>query len=204
MFTNATVKFAFNPPGDSIFRSSGTSAGIYPAIFAPVDSGQFGCYRNGRQLFEGDDVLLTKLTDAIKEYGQQNLSDPELGPLIPSVEECTKEAQAKGILEIGISLVGGLLNMTPKAKENIYQIDVGATVLGLNKRYLEEAWKDPQTAASVKHLKIFIEQFVSRTGSNHSEVIACLGFLSGAYEKELVPGKCDFSAGSLKKICTEP
>lgn len=155
-------------------------------------------------LFDGSEALLKSLPDAIADYGRQHVSDPTLGPMIATPEEWIKMTQPQGIIETGTSLVGGLLNMKAKGKDNGYWIDVGATILGLNKRYQHETWKDPQTEASVNHIKTFVEQFVNRTGSNRQEVIAFLGFLAGAYEKELLPGKNNFSPESLKKLCMDP
>jgi len=90
------------------------------------------------------------------------------------------------------------------AQVDCYWFDVGATILGLNRKYLEETWQDQQTDASARHLKTFVNEFVSRTGSNREEVISFLGLLSGAYERGLLANKFDLSPERFEKLCNNP
>lgn len=155
-------------------------------------------------LFNGNPDLLTSIPEAIEEYGRQHAGDAEFQSLIPTPEAWTKKAKSVGLLDIPGALLSGLQKAGPKSRIDPYWMDVGATVLGLNKIYQEEAWKDPETEVAVRHLKTFVDQFISRTGSNREQVISCLGLLSGAYENETLPGKCDFGPESMKKLCAEP
>jgi hypothetical protein len=155
-------------------------------------------------LFAGSQDLLSSLPQAIEEYGRQHAGDPEFQALIPTPEAWAKKAQSGGLLDIPGSLLSGLQKAKPKTGIDPYWMDVGATILGLNKMYQEEAWKDPETEVAVRHLKTFVDQFISSTGSNREEVITCLGLLSGAYEKETLPGKYDFGPESMKKLCADP
>ena len=155
-------------------------------------------------LFEGSQAILASIPEAIGEFGRQNASDPNFQPLIPSMDEWFKGERTGGVLNVGTSFLGGLRKENMRAQEDSYWIDVGATILGLNKKYQEEAWKDQQTDASANHLITFADQFVSRTGSNREEALSFLGLLAGAYENELLPGKCDLSPECLKKLCAVP
>jgi predicted MPP superfamily phosphohydrolase len=155
-------------------------------------------------LFDGNPDLLSSIPKAIEEYGRQNVQDPVLGPLIPTREAWTRKAQSGGLLDIPGALLSGLQKSGPGSGIDPYWMDVGATFLGLNKMYQEEAWKDPETEVAVRHLKTFVEDFLTRTGSDRGQMIACLGLLSGAYEKGILPAKCDFGPESMKKLCAEP
>ncbi len=155
-------------------------------------------------LFNGSEVLLAALPRAIGEVGREHANDPEFQALIPTPEQWIRKSRAGGLAGIGASLLGGLGKSTSAADIDRYWIDTGATILGLNKKYQDEAWEDSHTEASVRHLKTFIEQYVSQTGSPRQEVIAYLGLLAGAYETGLLPGKCDFGPETMRKICMDP
>lgn len=155
-------------------------------------------------LFEGSPDLLSSIPQAIEEYGRQHAGDPEFQSLIPTPEEWTKKKKSGGLLDLPGALLSGLQKPASRSGIDPYWMDVGATVLGLNKIYQEEAWKDPETEVAVRHLKTFVEQFISRTGSDRAQVITCLGLLSGAYENQTLPGKCDFGPESMEKLCAEP
>ncbi|MHC4718610.1 MAG: hypothetical protein ACYS5V_16695, partial [Planctomycetota bacterium] len=85
-----------------------------------------------------------------------------------------------------------------------YWVEVGATILGINKAYRNEAWSYAQTETSEEHLRLFIDLFVDRTGTDREEVISYLGLLTGAYEIGLLSGNSDFSLKSLRRLCTDP
>ncbi|MBN1126397.1 MAG: metallophosphoesterase [Sedimentisphaerales bacterium] len=155
-------------------------------------------------LFESNEILLTAVPAAIGDYGREQADDPNFQPLIPSLNTWSKEANDGGLLDIGSSLLGGLMKEKSKSEVDSYWIDVGAMILGLNKKYRQEAWGDPQTTAAAQHIRTFTDQFIRRTGSNREEVISLLGLLAGAYEKELLPGKYDLSPESLKKLAAFP
>jgi hypothetical protein len=86
----------------------------------------------------------------------------------------------------------------------IATVDVGATIMGLNRKYIEETWQDQQTDASARHLRAFVDEFVSRTGSNREDVLSFLGLIAGAYEKGLLVDKFDLSPERFKKLCNIP
>jgi hypothetical protein len=157
-------------------------------------------------LFEPNQSLLTSIPEAIEEYGRQYAYDPNFKGLIPSMDEWLKEKgkQPGNLLNIGSTLLGGLGNQKTKAKVDCYCFDVGATILGLNRKYVEEAWQDQQTNASVAYLRTFVDEFVSRTGSNREDVLSFLGLIAGAYEKGLLVGKFDLSPERFKKLCNNP
>jgi hypothetical protein len=157
-------------------------------------------------LFGPGQALLTSIPEAIGEYGRQYASDPNFKPLIPSMNEWLKEKGKRSgdLLDIGSSLLGGLREQKAKVQVDCYWFDVGATILGLNKKYIEETWQDQQTNASAVHLRTFVEQFVSRTGSNREEVLSFLGLLAGAYERGLLVDKFDLSPERFKKLCNNP
>jgi hypothetical protein len=158
-------------------------------------------------LFEPGQTLLTSIPEAIGEYGRQHASDPNFKALVPSMGEWPKEKRklpVDDVLDIGSSLISGMSDKKTKTNLDCYWFDVGATILGLNKKYIEEAWQDQQTNASAMHLRTFVEQFVSRSGSNNEDVLAFLGLLSGAYESGLLEDKFDLSPERFKKLCNNP
>jgi predicted phosphodiesterase len=157
-------------------------------------------------LFEPDQNLLTSIPEAIGEYGRQHADDPNFTALIPSLNEWLKEKGklSGGLQGIGSSVLGGLGSQKTKAQIDSYWFDMGSTILGLNRKYIEEAWQDQQTNASTKHLRNFIDEFVSRSGSNREEVISFLGLISGAYEHGAIAGKFNISPESFKKLCNNP
>jgi hypothetical protein len=64
----------------------------------------------------------------------------------------------------------------------------GVSLLGLNKEYQKGYWTEEHTKASVEKLKSFIDKFVVKHAEyDRSDVTACLGFISGAYETGIDP-----------------
>jgi hypothetical protein len=114
------------------------------------------------------------------------------------------QAQSGGLMELPSSLLGGLTKKKQTDQQYLYWIDTGATILGLNKKYRQEGWSNPQTAASDKHLHAFVSDFVSKNASSRDDVMACLGLLAGAYECGVLHDKCNFDIEYLKKVCKEP
>ena len=104
----------------------------------------------------------------------------------------------KGLSTLGIGTKDAM------GPEERYWIDMGTTILGLNKKYRDSSWVEKQTEASVIHLRNFVKLFVNRTGKNREDVISCLGFLGGAYESGKFPKGCDFSPDYLRKLCNKP
>jgi len=167
-------------------------------------------------VYRGD--LLTAILKAIGEYGRDHYSDPNFQHLIISINEWIKDEQSVDLIDASFSTLtlqpGNLLDkgfstlgLGPKdamGPEERYRIDMGAMVLGLNKKYREGGWEDKQTEASARHLKNFVKLFVDRTGNNRDDVISCLGFLAGAYECGKFPKGCDFNPSYLKKLCNKP
>jgi predicted phosphodiesterase len=169
-------------------------------------------------LFEYSEDFMVKILKAIGEYGHEHHSDPNFQYLIAPINEWIKEEQSIDLIESSFSTLtlqpGNLiekgfstLGIKPKdalEQEDRYKIYIGATILGLNKKYREDGWKEKQTQASATHLRNFVELFANQTGNNRDDIIACLGFLAGAYEGGKFPSGCDFSLSYLKKLCDKP
>lgn len=133
--------------------------------------------------------LLAEVVKAIGDYGFEHYNDPKFKDFIKPIDIWAEELHIK---KKGVE------------KADLYWKDTGATVLGLNKEYRKNEWSDEQTKVSCKHLKMFIDEFVKNTESKQDDVISCLGLLAGAYEKGLLPRKCDFSQECLEEICNNP
>jgi predicted phosphodiesterase len=160
-------------------------------------------------LSDCDESLLVPIPEAIGTYGRKHADDPLFEPLIPSLIEWNNEAEeraarSRDLMDLPSLLLGVFLKKQETDKEKVYWIDVGATILGINKSYQQDGWTDLQTEASDQHLRNFVNEFVDRTGSNRADVISYLGLLSGAYENGLLPVKCDFGPECLKRLCTDP
>ena len=64
----------------------------------------------------------------------------------------------------------------------------GVSLLGLNKEYQKEYWTEDHTKASVNNLKTFIDKFVAdHPEYDRADAVACLGFITGAYEMGINP-----------------
>jgi hypothetical protein len=157
-------------------------------------------------LCQPNQSLLTLLPEAIEEYGRQHADDPNFKPLIPTMNEWLKEkGKLSGdLMDMGSSMLAGIRDQRTKEQVACYCFDVGATILGLNTKYIEDTWQDQQTDASARHLKAFVDEFVSRTGSSREEVLSFLGLIAGAYEKGLLLDKFDLSPERFKKLCNIP
>lgn len=157
-------------------------------------------------LFDTNEAILTAIPEAIEEFGRQNASDPLFKPLIPTLNEWIKQGQQPdGLLDLPGAMLGGLTNKTAKGDDvHQYWIDIGAMILGLNKTYQLDAWKDEHTEASVRYLQSFMTQLIDRTGSDKDQVVTCIGLLAGAYETGVLPRKYSVSPLNLKKLCTNP
>jgi len=169
-------------------------------------------------LFGYREDFLTEILKAIGEYGRDHYNDPNFQRLIVPINEWIKEEKSVDLIDASVSTLtlqpGNLLEkgfstlgLGPKdamGPEERYRIDMGAMILGLNKKYRESSWIDKQTEASTRHLRNFVKLFVDRTGNNRDDVISCLGFLAGAYECGKFPKGCDFNPGYLKKLCNKP
>lgn len=156
-------------------------------------------------LFDGNEALLTAIPEAIEQYARQNANDPMFKPFIPTLNEWIRQAQQPdGLMAIPGSLLAGLQRKNAADQVRQYWIDIGATILGLNKTYQMDAWNDEHTDVSVGHLKVFITQFVADTGSDRDQVIACLGLLAGAYENGLLPRRYSVDPQNLKKLTANP
>jgi hypothetical protein len=169
-------------------------------------------------LFDYREDLLVAIPKAIGEYGRDHYSDPNFQNLITPMDEWIKEEQSVDLIDASISTLrlqpGNLLDVglstlglkqkSSMGTEERYQIDMGATILGLNKKYQAKGWEDKQTETSARHLRNFVKLFVNRTGHNRDDVISCLGFLAGAYECGKIPKGCDFNLSYLKKLCNNP
>ena len=76
------------------------------------------------------------------------------------LEERNEAAQGKwGERPVPSSLLGGLLKKQETDQEKLYWIDIGATILGLNKKYRQAGWSDPQTEASDRNLRDFVNEY---------------------------------------------
>jgi hypothetical protein len=115
-----------------------------------------------------------------------------------------RETLSGNLLEMGTSMFSSSRAQKTKEQAACYRFDVGATILGLNRKYIEDAWQDQQTDASAAHLRVFVEEFVSRTGGNREEVLSFLGLIAGAYEGGLLGDKLDLSPERFKKLCNNP
>jgi hypothetical protein len=150
--------------------------------------------------------LLTSIPQAIEEYGRQHADDPNFTPLIPSMNEWLKEkGKLSGdLVDMGKSMLASFRDQRTKEQLNCYCFEVGSTILGLNRKYIEDAWQDQQTDAAELHLRKFVDEFVRRTGSNREEVLSFLGLISGAYEGGLFGDGFDLSPERFKKLCSIP
>jgi hypothetical protein len=157
-------------------------------------------------LCEPNQSLLRLLPEAIEEYGRQHAADPNFTTLIPSMNEWLKErAKLSGdLMDMGTSMLASFRDQRTKEQLNCYCFDVGSTILGLNRKYIDDAWQDQQTDAADTHLKAFVDEFVSRTGSNREDVLSFLGLIAGAYEGGLLGDKLDLSPERFKKLCNIP
>jgi hypothetical protein len=185
----------------------------YRASVAIVEQCRPGC--DGRMdnlvgyreipICEPNQSLLTLIPQAIGEYGRMHASDPNFQTLIPSMNEWLKENKkgSGNLPDIG-SLIGLSSEQKTRVQTDCYWFDTGATIMGLNRAYTEDAWQEAQTNASAANLSAFIEQFSRQTGSNREELLAFLGLLSGAYEKGVLLGKFDLSPQRFKELCHNP
>jgi hypothetical protein len=169
-------------------------------------------------LFNYREDFVVKILKAIGQYGHEHHSDPNFQYLIAPLNEWIKEEQSIDLIGASISTLtlqpGNLLEkgfsafgLKPKdglGQQERYRIYLGATILGLNKKYREDGWVEKQTDASVRHLRNFIKLFVDRNKYDSEDVFACLGFLTGAYECGKLPSGCDFSLSYLKQLCDNP
>jgi predicted MPP superfamily phosphohydrolase len=155
-------------------------------------------------LFQGTKALLASIPEAMAEYGKQHIADTDFQGLLPSQEQWAEQNKSLTVPVVTdvLSGVSGVLGgkKSQITDDKAYWIEIGATILGLNKKYVEEAWKDPQTEASARHIRHFTEQFISRTGNSRDEVIAFLGLVSGAYESDLLPGKDGLTLAHLEEL----
>jgi hypothetical protein len=169
-------------------------------------------------LFDYREDILTAILKAIGEYGREHHGDQDFQKVVKPMDEWIKEEESVDLLDSSFKTIsqqpGNLLEKGFSALgfkqkggmviEERYRIDMGATILGLNKKYREAGWEEKQTEASARHLKDFVKVFVNRTGNNRDDVISCLGFLAGAYECGKLPKGCDFNPSYLKKLCKSP
>ncbi len=169
-------------------------------------------------LFGYREDFMVEILKAIGEYGREHHSDPNFQYLITPINEWIKEEQSVDLIDASVSTLklqpGNLLDkgvstlgLGPKdamVQEERYRIYMGATILGLNKKYREDGWKEKQTETSARHLRNFVKLFVDRTGNNRDDVISCLGFIAGAYECGKLPKGCDFNLSYLKKLYNNP
>ena len=169
-------------------------------------------------LFDYREEILAAILKAIGEYGRDHYSDPNFQNVVKPMDEWTREEKSVDLIDSSFKTLtlqpGNLLDKGFSAlgfkqkgalgPEERYRIAMGATILGLNKKYREDGWVDKQTEASTRHLRNFVKLFVDRTGNNRDDVISCLGFLAGAYECGKFPKGCDFNPSYLKKLCNNP
>lgn len=143
-------------------------------------------------LFDCGPITLTGIPKAIRDYGRQHADDKTFQPLVPTLDEWVEEIQNTDLLDIPALLLGTFKQESYLSKEDQYWVDVGATILGLNKKYRKNSWTDMQSEVSEENLRNFINEFISRTGSGRDDIISYLGFLAGAYENGLLPAKWQF------------
>ncbi len=169
-------------------------------------------------LFDYREDFLTAMLKAIGEYGSKHKSDQDFQNVIKPKDEWMKEEKNVDLIDSSFKTLsqepGNLLDKGFSAlgfnqkgaigPEERYRIYIGATILGLNKKYREKVWEEKQTESSSRHLRNFIKLFVDRTGNNRDDVISCLGLLAGAYECGKFPKGCDFNSSYLKKLCNMP
>ena len=169
-------------------------------------------------IFDYGEIFMVKALKAIGEYGREHQNDPNFQNFIMPMNEWIKEEQSVDLIDASISTLtlqqGNLLEkgfsaLGFKAKDSLgqeerYRIYMGATILGLNKKYREDLWQEKQTDASASHLRNFVKIFAESMGGNSEDIISCLGFLSGAYESGKLPSGCDFSLSYLKRLCDKP
>jgi predicted phosphodiesterase len=169
-------------------------------------------------LFGYREELLTAILKAIGEYGRDHYSDQDFQNFMKPIDEWMNEEKSVDLIDSSFKTIsqqpGNLLEKGFSAlgfkqkgalgPDERYRIAMGATILGLNKKYREAVWLDKQTEASARHLRNFLKLFVDRTGNNRDDVISCLGLVAGAYECGKFPKGCDFNPRYLKKLCNNP
>jgi len=157
-------------------------------------------------IFEPNIILFKSMVEAICDYGRQHSSDPNFQPFIPTLNEWLKVNNKLSIdvMNIGSSMLKGSNEKKTMAQTQCYNFDAGATILGLNRKYIEENWKDEQTDAAMAHLKGFMEQFINSTGTNREEVLSFLGLIAGAYEKGVLFEKLDLSPLRFEQLSMVP
>ena len=132
-------------------------------------------YREIRQ-FECNDELLNAIVQGIGRYGRAHYEDPDMEGVMSAMKEKIDAGRESGWRAVGASL------------------------LGLDKKYREDFWGDKQSEASERHLRAFIAELVGDTGSDRADVVALLGFITGAYEVEKISKESHLTATYLKKI----
>jgi len=169
-------------------------------------------------LFDYREDILAAILKEIGEYGRDNYSDPNFQHLIIPINEWIRDEKSVDLIDASVSTLTlkpgnlldkgfstlGLGSKDAMGPEDRYRIDMGAMILGLNKKYRDSGWQDKQTEASVRHLRNFVKLFLDATGNNRDDVISCLGFLAGAYECGKFPKGCDFNLSYLQKLCDKP
>lgn len=132
-------------------------------------------YRQIR-LFESNELLQTAILHAIAGYGRDHYNDPDMQ-----------------------SVMNNMPDRIVSDRESDW-IAVGASLLGMDKKYQQDYWTEKQSEASEKHLRAFIDKFIKDTGYNRADTVALLGLITGAYEKQKITKKTDLNNTTLNKL----
>ncbi len=152
-------------------------------------------------LYQGGVTLLVDLARAIGAYARNYTNDTLFQPLIEPRDQWLKKTRNADLLNLGARFGLGKDDLSLDER---YWIDMGAMILGLSKRYREEAWDDAHIEAAAQGVQEFMSGFIGRTGADRRDVIAGLGLLASAYECGAITTKFDFSPKSLRRLYENP
>jgi len=169
-------------------------------------------------LFDFRADFVAAVLKAIGEYARDRGGDPNFQGIIQPMDRWAGQAGSGDLIDATVSttvrkpgelLDGGLsiLGLKPQAATTVeqrYHIDVGATLLGLNKRYQEANWGHRQTQAAAAHLGDFVKLFVERCLGDRDNLLSCLAFLAGAYECGKLTRDSELNPASLKNLWDKP
>ena len=153
-------------------------------------------------LYQGDAALLADLARAIGAYGREHVDEPMFRAMVESRDGWKTKARNADLLNLAALIPG--LGKSGLTLDERYWIDTGAMMLGLNKRYREEAWGDDHTLAAAQVMQEFMSTYVGLTGADRRNVVAGLGLLASAYESGAITIKFDFSPKSLRRLYEDP
>jgi len=144
--------------------------------------------------------IMAALPKAIEEFGRAHGDDPDFQWLKEPPDEKSEKPLVPDVIGVATSFLP--LGRAPVKKPGeIDWMDFGASMLGLNKKYRDDRWKDKHTQLAAKYVESFATDVANKTGGDRTQVIAFLGLLAGAYENGRIPPGCEFHISFLKPLC---